>query len=78
MKNDLHRWRKEACRQDWIKLAQIAGTSVGYLDQIAYSNRRASPKMAIRIEEGTKEFSEISPVEKESLVFATPQKNHVS
>ncbi|MEG0280602.1 MAG: transcriptional regulator [Morganella sp. (in: enterobacteria)] len=68
MSNDLLRWRKESSQEDWNRLAQLAGTSVGYLNQIAYGNRRASPKKAELIEIATKQFS-IKPVSKEMLVF---------
>jgi hypothetical protein len=70
MKNDLHRWKKEATREDWINLAQIAGTSVGYLNLIAGGFRRASPDMASRIEDGTKQFDRLLPVKKENLIFS--------
>ncbi|EKF63531.1 putative regulatory protein Cro [Serratia plymuthica A30] len=40
------------------------------MDQIAYSNRRASPDMAERIELATRKFSGLEPVSKEVLVFA--------
>ncbi len=70
MNNDLLRWRKEASSDEWSKLALLANTSVGYLDQIAYGFRRASPGKAKKIEAATKEFTTISPVTKENLVFA--------
>lgn len=69
MSNDLLRWRKEASQDDWKLLAQLAGTSVGYLNLIAYGNRRASPKKAEDIEEATKQFT-YQQVKKEALVFA--------
>ncbi|WP_308351079.1 transcriptional regulator [Serratia marcescens] len=70
MSNDLLRWRQSASKGDWKRLAQLSRTTTGYLDQIAYSNRRASPDMAERIEMATREFPEIKPVSKEVLVFA--------
>ncbi|MDC9612335.1 transcriptional regulator [Xenorhabdus khoisanae] len=78
MKNDLHRWKKEASKEDWSNLAQIVGTSAGYLNLIAGGFRRASPNMASRIEEGTKQFGKLTPVKKENLIFMTLPKNHVS
>lgn len=36
MSNELLRWRKEASSEEWKRLAALAKTSVGYLDQIAY------------------------------------------
>ncbi|MBC0853856.1 transcriptional regulator [Pantoea stewartii] len=73
MQNDLLRWRKEATQQDWVSLASLANTSVGYLDQIAYGFRRASPGKASAIEEATKKFTAYQSVKKENLVFA-PQR----
>lgn len=73
MGNELLRWRKEATSEDWVRLAMLAKTSVGYLDQIAYGFRRASPGKASAIEEATKQIIGYLPVKKESLVFA-PQR----
>ena len=44
MSNELLRWRKDASTGEWAQLAKLANTTVGYLDQIAYGNRRASPE----------------------------------
>jgi len=71
MTNDLLRWRKASSPEEWSQLAKLAKTSVGYLDQIAYGFRRASPGKASDIECATKQFSRHAPVTKESLVFAT-------
>ncbi|TCW00424.1 transcriptional regulator [Biostraticola tofi] len=73
MSNDLLRWRKEATAEEWKSLATLANTSVGYLDQIAYAFRRASPSKASEIETATKNFKNREPVTKESLVFANPR-----
>lgn len=70
MSNDLLRWRQAASKADWKSLAQFAQTSVGYLDQIAYGYRRASPDMAERIEKATRSFEGLEPVSKEALAFA--------
>ncbi|CBJ83092.1 Cro protein [Xenorhabdus bovienii str. Jollieti] len=78
MKNDLHRWKKEADKDDWNNLAQVVGTSVGYLNLIAGGFRRASPSMASRIEDGTKKFNRLSPVKKENLIFMDSPKKNVS
>ncbi|PHM31319.1 transcriptional regulator [Xenorhabdus innexi] len=78
MRNDLHRWKKEASKDDWGNLAQIVGTSVGYLNLIAGGFRRASPDMASRIEEGTKQFNRLTPVKKENLIFTASSKQYVS
>lgn len=73
MSTELHRWRKAATTDEWAQLAKLANTTPGYLDQIAYGNRRASPEMASAIEKGTKSFHRQAPVLKESLVFASPR-----
>lgn len=72
MSNDLLRWRQAASKTDWANLAQLSKTTIGYLDQIAYGYRRASPDMAEKIEQGTKnkKFKSYLPVLKEGLVFA--------
>lgn len=75
MSNDLLRWRKGATSAEWAELATLAKTSTGYLDQIAYGNRRASPEKANDIEEATKQFHSQAAVSKESLVFAKPRNN---
>lgn len=73
MQNELLRWRKGASSNDWSQLADLAKTSVGYLDQIAYGFRRASPGKALAIEQASQKFTGYSPVKKEDLVFA-PQR----
>lgn len=73
MSNELLRWRKGATTDEWVQLAKLANTTVGYLDQIAYGNRRASPEKASAIETATQCFHRQAPVLKESLVFATPR-----
>lgn len=73
MSNELLRWRKDASTDEWARLASLAKTTVGYLDQIAYGFRRASPGKALAIEEASKNFSGYAPVNKENLVFA-PQR----
>lgn len=69
MSNELLRWRKDASTGEWAQLAKLANTTVGYLDQIAYGNRRASPEKAEAIEEATKGFSHYQPVSKRALFF---------
>lgn len=75
MQNELLRWRREASQEEWAKLAKAASTTVGYLDQIAYGNRRASPTKASQIEEATKMFPERKGVTKEHLVFSPLRSN---
>ncbi|MBN4856687.1 transcriptional regulator [Citrobacter freundii] len=69
MSNELLRWRKGATGAEWSALAALAKTTTGYLDQIAYGNRRASPEKAKAIEDATQYFHSQPPVSKESLVF---------
>lgn len=73
MSNELLRWRKGATSSEWSELAKLANTTVGYLDQIAYGNRRASPEKALAIETASGHFTSQAPVLKESLVFASPR-----
>ncbi|HEN4722060.1 TPA: transcriptional regulator [Yersinia enterocolitica] len=75
MSNDLLRWRKSADKEEWAALARLVGTSVGYMNLIAYGVRRASPKRASAIEKGTKLIGKYAPVTKESLVFMTVRDN---
>lgn len=70
MNNELLRWRKGATTEEWSQLAVLANTTSGYLDQIAYGNRRASPEKAEAIEGASKRFNRQDPISKESLVFA--------
>lgn len=71
MNNDLLRWRKEASKEEWALLAHRAMTTVGYLNQLAYGFRKASPSKALLIENASNEFSPRKPVSKENLVFDT-------
>ncbi|WP_290567444.1 MULTISPECIES: transcriptional regulator [unclassified Leclercia] len=75
MNNELLRWRKGATTEEWSQLALLANTTAGYLDQIAYGNRRASPEKAKAIEDASKRFKRQKPVTKESLVFAVIRNN---
>ena len=75
MSNDLLRWRKDADKDEWAELAQLVGTSVGYMNLIAYGVRRASPERADAIEKGTKQIGKYQPVTKVSLVFASVKDN---
>lgn len=70
MSNELLRWRKGATGAEWSMLATLANTTTGYLDQIAYGNRRASPEKAKAIEDASQNFNNQPPITKESLVFA--------
>ncbi|CNI86117.1 TPA: transcriptional regulator [Yersinia enterocolitica] len=68
--NELLRWRKQADQEKWEKLAAIADTSTGYLDQLAYGFRRASADKAKDISNATMTFRSPKPVTKEDIVFA--------
>ena len=70
MSTNLLNWREQASRDDWRRLALLAGTTVGYLDQLAYGFRNPSAKKAEAIENACLEFSHIEPISKESLVFS--------
>lgn len=72
MSKELHRWRKESRKIDpvlWARLAELAGTSAGYLNEIAYGNRTPSPRKARAIADATQQIPEVKPVTKESLLF---------
>lgn len=69
MSNPLLAWRKAATSDEWKRLAELAGTTAGYLNLIAYGNRNASPKLAQSIEAASKLFSDKHLIRKEDLVF---------
>jgi len=71
MNNELLRWRKDASKEEWALLAGKAMTTVGYLDQLAYGFRKASPSKAAQIEKASAEFTSRKSVTKESLVFGS-------
>ncbi|MFK8258301.1 transcriptional regulator [Erwinia sp. AnSW2-5] len=72
--NDLLRWKKQATREKWEKLAKLANTSVGNLDQLAYGWRGASAKKASDIANATLNFRDPKPVTKEAIAFAPVRK----
>lgn len=72
MNNELLRWRKDSKKIDpslWDRLAELTGTSPGYLNLIAYGVRKPSTRKAMRIEEATQLIAQVKPVTKESLLF---------
>lgn len=71
MDNQLLTWRKSATTKEWEELARKAGTSIGYLNLIAYGYRNASPKLAVAIESASKTFTNRNVLTKESLVFTS-------
>ncbi|HAT3951877.1 TPA: transcriptional regulator [Kluyvera ascorbata] len=74
MANQLLSWRKSSTANEWTDLAYKAGTSVGYLNLIAYGYRNASPRLALAIEAASKSFADKPVITKEQLVFkVTPQ-----
>lgn len=54
---------------EWRRLAQLSGTSVAYLNQMALGFRRPSVAMAERIEEAVSKVSPTLKLSKESLIF---------
>lgn len=72
MKNELLVWRQSSSKTEWELLAELAGTTPGYLNLIAYGYRRASPKMAISIECASSKIPARPMISKEALVFPHP------
>ncbi|HEY3982909.1 transcriptional regulator [Cedecea sp.] len=72
--NDLLRWRKQASKEDWQKLAALANTTTGNLDQLAYGWRGASSSKASDIANATLNFRFPKPVTKEAIAFAPVRK----
>ena len=69
MYNQLHRWRLSSSAEEWERLAVLAETSTGYLNQIAYGNRKPSPDLANKIEKASSTFLDKPTLSKEILVF---------
>lgn len=69
MSNQLLSWRKSSSSSEWSDLASKVGTSVGYLNLIAYGYRNASPRLALAIEIASKSFVGKPVITKEQLVF---------
>ncbi|SQH89720.1 Uncharacterised protein [Salmonella enterica subsp. enterica] len=55
---------------EWKRLAQLSGTSVAYLNQMALGFRRPSVAMAERIEMAVPMVSPSLHLTKESLIFS--------
>lgn len=55
---------------EWSRLAQLSGTSVAYLNQMALGFRRPSVAMAERIEAAVPIVSPALRLTKESLIFS--------
>jgi transcriptional regulator with XRE-family HTH domain len=55
---------------EWKRLAQLSGTSVAYLNQMALGFRRPSVAMAERIEAAVPKVSPSLGLTKESLIFS--------
>lgn len=71
MENVLLSWRRSATKDEWIQLAKLSGTTIGYLNLVAYGYRKASPKLAFLIEAASQNFTDKNVISKESLVFAS-------
>lgn len=69
MNNQLLSWRRASTSAEWLELAKKAGTTVGYLNLIAYGYRNASPRLATAIERASETFLQKSTIKKENLVF---------
>lgn len=61
---------------EWRRLAQLSGTSVAYLNQMALGFRRPSVAMAERIEEAVSKVSPTLKLSKESLIFSPLRKTN--
>ncbi len=72
--NDLLRWRKQATKEDWEKLAKLAKTTPGNLDQLAYGYRGASTQKASDIANASLSFRFPKPVTKEAIAFPPVRK----
>lgn len=55
---------------EWKQLAQLSGTSVAYLNQMALGFRRPSVAMASRIEVAVSKVSPNLSLKKENLIFS--------
>lgn len=73
MNNQLLSWRRAATSAEWLELAKKSGTTVGYLNLVAYGYRNASPRLAIAIEKASETFLLKPPIKKEKLVFRATQ-----
>ena len=69
MSKVLHQWRKCSTKDEWEKLADLSGTSAGYLNQVAYGNRTPSSALAKKIEKAAATFVGKPLLTKEELVF---------
>lgn len=71
MENELLSWRRASTKEEWHALAVKSGTSIGYLNLIAYGYRNASPKLATSIEAASRTFVG-KTLKREMLVFPHP------
>lgn len=62
--------RKSMSVDEWKRLAQLSGTSVAYLNQMALGFRRPSVAMAEKIEMALPQVSPTLNLTKESLIFS--------
>lgn len=61
--------RSRITREDWLRIAELSGTSGAYLDQLSLRFRRPSVALALRIESAVSEvLGEPFPL-RESLIF---------
>lgn len=76
MTNQLLNWRKTSTSEEWLELAKKAGTTIGYLNLVAYGYRNASPRLASSIEMASQSFDGKMMIKKENLVFRNSSHDH--
>lgn len=62
--------REAMTTDEWRHLAQLSGTSIAYLNQMALGFRRPSVAMASRIEMAIPKVSPNLSLKKENLIFS--------
>ena len=70
MRRGLLSIRESMTTDEWKLLAQLSGTSVAYLNQMALGFRRPSVAMASRIEVAVPKVSPNLSLKKENLIFS--------
>ncbi|MEN4246024.1 transcriptional regulator [Serratia marcescens] len=75
MNRSLREVKSQISGAQWQRVAELAGTSVQYLNQVALRFRRPSAALAERIENAVGEVCSTMRVSKEELVFTELRKN---
>ncbi|NVZ22662.1 transcriptional regulator [Pseudomonas costantinii] len=76
MSSQMHEWLKTAATSERNRVATLAGTSVGYLYQIAGGHRRASLELSKKLQiatGGDLSMSGLRPDLYELLIESSPQ-----